>query len=155
MDAIKYHINFLFRDAPITDENVRIKKELYLHALDRYEELITLGKTESEALGTVIVEMGDRNELLENQGYGSFGESNQHVFHTLNEARGLITSYNHQASKIGLGIFLILLGAGLVPTLRSFISSTWNYTWIIWPLASILWGIITLIYRQSTHKDFL
>lgn len=120
MEAIQQHINFLFQDLPDTDEIKRIKTDLYLNGTDRYEELIREGKSESEALGTVIIEMGEREELLESFGYDQETDLRDHSIHSLSEARFLIASYNFEAGKIGLGIFLILFGAGLIPTFETF-----------------------------------
>ncbi len=117
MEAIQQHINFLFKDLPDTDEIKRIKTDLYMNAVDRFEELMLEGNTESEALGTVIIEMGDRDDLLEGFGYDQETDLKDHSIHSLSDARFLIASYNFEANKIGLGILLILLGAGLIPTL--------------------------------------
>lgn len=120
MEAIQQHIDFLFQDLPNTREIKRIKNDLYLNAVDRFEELRREGRTESEALGTVIIEMGDREELLESFEYDQETDLKEHSIHSLDEARHLIGSYAVEANKIGLGIFLILLGAGLVATLETF-----------------------------------
>ena len=120
MKAIQQHINFLFQDLPETNEIKRIKNDLYLNAVDRFDELRREGSSESEALGTVIIEMGDREELLESLAYDQETDLREHSIHSLSEARHLIGSYDFEANKIGLGVFLILLGAGLIATLETF-----------------------------------
>ncbi|HZK22886.1 MAG TPA: hypothetical protein VFC62_02150, partial [Atopostipes sp.] len=120
MKAIQQHINFLFQDLPETNEIKRIKNDLYLNAVDRFNELRREGRTESEALGTVIIEMGDREDLLENMHYDQEADLKEHSVHSLSEARHLIGSYDFEGNKIGLGIFLILFGAGLIVTLETF-----------------------------------
>lgn len=120
MEAIKQHIDFLFQDLPDTQEIKRIKNDLYLNAVDRFEDLRLEGRTESEALGTVIIEMGDREDLFENLEYDQETDLRDHSINSLSEARHLIGSYDFEANKIGLGVFLILLGAGLIPTLDTF-----------------------------------
>lgn len=120
MEAIQQHINFLFQDLPETKEIKRIKNDLYLNAVDRFEELRGEGRTESEALGTLIIEMGDREDLLESLAYDQETDLREHSIHSLSEARYLIGSYNFEANKIGLGVFLILLSAGLIATLETF-----------------------------------
>ncbi len=120
MEAIQQHITFLFRDLPDTDEIKRIKTDLYLNGTDRFDELISQGKSESEALGTVIIEMGDREDLLESFGYNQETDLKDHSLNSLSEARFLIASYNFEGSKIGLGVLTILIGAGLIPTLETF-----------------------------------
>lgn len=120
MDVIKQHIDYLFRNLSQTDEIKRIKNEVYLNGTARYEELCRLGKTESEALGTVIIEMGQPEDLLEKFGYSQKINSKVHSMDTLKEAELFLTSYNQEANNIGLGILMILLGAGLIPTLNTF-----------------------------------
>lgn len=120
MDVIKQHIDYLFRNLSQTDEIKRIKNEVYLNGTARYEELCRLGKTESEALGTVIIEMGQPEDLLEKFGYSQKINSKMHSRDTLEEAELFLTSYNQEANNIGLGILMILLGAGLIPTLNTF-----------------------------------
>lgn len=39
MKAIEQHIDYMFQDLPETKEIKRIKDDLYLNALNRYEEL--------------------------------------------------------------------------------------------------------------------
>lgn len=120
MKAIQQHIDFLFKDLPDTNELKRIKNDLYLNAVDRFNELRREGRTESEALGTVIIEMGDREDLLESMNYDQEADLKEHSVHSLSEARHLIGSYDFEGNKIGLGIFLILFGAGLIVTLETF-----------------------------------
>ena len=81
MKAIQQHINFLFQDLPETNEIKRIKNDLYLNAVDRFDELRREGSSESEALGTVIIEMGDREELLESLAYDQETDLREHSIH--------------------------------------------------------------------------
>lgn len=120
MDVIKQHIDYLFRNLSQTDEIKRIKNEVYLNGTARYEEFCRLGKTESEALGTVIIEMGQPEDLLEEYGYSQKSDFKVHSMNTLEEAELFLASYNQEANNIGLGILMILLGAGLIPTLNTF-----------------------------------
>ena len=120
MHAIEQHINYLFQDLPETDEIKRIKNDLYLNAVDRFDELIVNGKAESEALGTIIIEMGDRDDLLEGLGYDQDQDLRDYSTNTLTEAKYLIESYHHESNKIAFGILMILIGAGLIATLNTF-----------------------------------
>lgn len=119
MNAIEQHIKYLFRDLPETDEIKQIKNDLYLNAMDRFEELLTLGKAESEALGTIIIEMGERDDLLEGLGYDQNQDLKDYSTNTLSEARVLIETYVNESNKISFGILMILLGAGLIPALAT------------------------------------
>ena len=120
MNPIQQHIDFLFQDVPATETIKRIKNDLYLNAMDRYDELLAHGKTESEALGTIIIEMGDREDLLDSLDYNQEADLKDYSTNTLGEAKVLVNAYQTASTKIGLGIFLILAGAGLIPSFNTF-----------------------------------
>src|SRR5699024_9758573 len=109
MNAVEQHIENMFRYFPETEEIKRIKNDLYQNAQDRYDELVALGKTESEALGTIIIEIGERDVLLEELGYDQEQDLMDYSFHTLAEAENYIMFTNRESMKIGLGILLILV----------------------------------------------
>lgn len=120
MDAIQQHIDYLFQDLPDTTEIKQIKNDLYLNATDRYKELIGMGKTDTEALGTIIIEMGERDDLLESLDYDQEEDLKEHSVNSLEEARYFIASNTQEATKVSLGILLILIGAGLISTASTF-----------------------------------
>ena len=54
MDAIKNYLETMFLNLPNTPEVQKAKYELGQMMEDKYRELIADGKTENEAIGTVI-----------------------------------------------------------------------------------------------------
>lgn len=60
MDAIKNYLETMFLNLPNTPEVQKAKYELGQMMEDKYRELIADGKTENEAIGTVIAEFGNR-----------------------------------------------------------------------------------------------
>lgn len=68
MNAIKNYLDNMFRNLPNTEEVRRAKAELLQMMEDKYEELIGEGKTENEAVGIVISEFGNLDELAESLG---------------------------------------------------------------------------------------
>lgn len=120
MNAIQQHIENMFYDIPETEEIKRIKNDLYLNAMDRQAELMNLDKSESEALGTIIIEMGEREVLLEDLGYNQEEDLKGFSLNTLEEARYLIDENKREGNKVGFGILIILIGAGLIPTFTTF-----------------------------------
>jgi len=63
MEAIKSYLNNMFTNMPNTPEVVRAKEELLQMMEDKYTELRQKGKTENEAVGAVISEFGNLEEL--------------------------------------------------------------------------------------------
>ena len=68
MNAIRNYLDNMFRNLPNTEEVRRAKSELLQMMEDKYEELIAEGKTENEAVGVVISEFGNLDELAESLG---------------------------------------------------------------------------------------
>lgn len=120
MDAIQQHIDNMFHDLPETEEILRIKNDLYLNALDRRDELLATGKTESEALGTIIIEMGEHEVLLEEFGYNQEQDLKGYSLNSLEEAIAFVEINKQESYKIALGVLMILVGGGLIATLSTF-----------------------------------
>ena len=68
MYAIRNYLDNMFRNLPNTEEVRRAKTELLQMMEDKYEELIAEGKSENEAVGIVISEFGNLDELAESLG---------------------------------------------------------------------------------------
>ena len=63
METIKSYLETMFANMPNTPEVIRAKTELLGMMEDKYNELIQEGKSENEAVGTVISEFGNLDEL--------------------------------------------------------------------------------------------
>ena len=68
METIKKYLDSMFENLPRTLEVMRAKDELYSMMEDKYTELINKGKKENEAIGIIISEFGNLDELAENLG---------------------------------------------------------------------------------------
>lgn len=68
MEEIKSYLDKMFTGLPTTDKVRKAKSELLTMMTDKYRELIAEGKSENEALGTVIMEFGNLNELSDELG---------------------------------------------------------------------------------------
>ena len=64
MEAIKTYIENMFSTLPHTEEIERLKEELLSNMEEKYLELKDEGKSENEAIGIVISEFGNIDELL-------------------------------------------------------------------------------------------
>ena len=63
METIKSYLETMFANMPNTPEVLRAKQELWGMMEDKYNELISEGLSENEAVGTVISEFGNLDEL--------------------------------------------------------------------------------------------
>ena len=68
MEAIKNYLDSMFANLPNTAEVRRAKDELWQMMEDKYGELMAEGKTENEAVGQIISEFGNLNDLAEELG---------------------------------------------------------------------------------------
>lgn len=64
-EKIRKEVNTLFETAPNTKRANDLKDEVISNAEDKYDDLIKQGKSEEEAFNTVIKEIGDVDELIE------------------------------------------------------------------------------------------
>ena len=68
MDTIRNYLNAMFAGLPDTPEVRRAYEELAAMMEDKYTELMEEGLTENEAVGTVISEFGNLEELAQTLG---------------------------------------------------------------------------------------
>lgn len=68
MEVILSYLDNMFLNMPKTKEVLRAKEELALMMEDKYNELLAEGKKENEAIGIVISEFGDLEELARELG---------------------------------------------------------------------------------------
>lgn len=68
MDSIRNYLENMFLNLPSTPQVLHAKNELLQMMEDKYTELKAEGKTENEAVGTVISEFGNLEELAEELG---------------------------------------------------------------------------------------
>lgn len=72
MEAIRNYLETMFLNLPNTPEVYKAKNELWQMMEDKYTELKNEGKSENEAVGTVIAEFGNLDELAEDLGFKQF-----------------------------------------------------------------------------------
>ncbi len=68
METIKNYLESMFRGLPQTEKIMKAKSELLQMMEDKYTELIRSGKTENEAVGEVIQNFGNLDDLAEDLG---------------------------------------------------------------------------------------
>jgi len=68
METIKNYLESMFRGLPQTEKIMRAKSELLQMMEDKYTELIKSGKSENEAIGAVIQDFGNLEELADDLG---------------------------------------------------------------------------------------
>ena len=113
MDAIKNYLESMFMNLPNTPEVLKAKYELGQMMEDKYTELISAGKTDNEAVGTVIAEFGNLEELADELGIRGFLNPREASFQrrlvSMEEVKEYIKFNGKRAFHIALGTMLCIL----------------------------------------------
>lgn len=72
METIRNYLENMFLNLPNTPEVYKAKNELWQMMEDKYTELKAEGKSENEAVGIVISEFDNLDELAQDLGISSF-----------------------------------------------------------------------------------
>jgi len=115
MEAIKSYLNNMFTNMPNTPEVVRAKEELLQMMEDKYTELRQKGKTENEAVGAVISEFGNLEELgpqlgIAPQVSASLDPQNK-IAMDGDQVNQYLQVVRETSSRIGLGVAMCILAA--------------------------------------------
>lgn len=113
METIRNYLETMFAKLPNTFEVQKAKKELWQIMEDKYTELIKDGKSENEAVGVVISEFGNLDELAEELGIRDFiiqdkGENNAVRSVTIEEVKDYLHDKTRSAYTIALGVLLCI-----------------------------------------------
>jgi hypothetical protein len=130
MEAIKSYLNNMFKNMSSTQEVVRAKEELPQMMEDKYTELRQQGKTENEAVGAVISEFGNLEELAPQLGIAP-------------QVTASLDPENNIAMDSFDGFYWTLVVIGYLAW--SFLTNRWAITWIVWPIAGVLYGVISTL----------
>ena len=111
MNTIRNYLDNMFRNLPNTEEVRRAKSELLQMMEDKYEELIKEGRTENEAIGVVISEFGNLDELADSLGIGeqvteSANESKPIL--SMDRIKAYLSMINQRALLVPIGIALCI-----------------------------------------------
>lgn len=123
METIKNYLETMFQNLPDTPEVQKAKAELLSMMEDKYTELISDGHTENEAIGTVISEFGNLDELADDLGIvnllrpagSSFTDEPANDQLTVpqkilpaDDAAGFLRMQKYRAILTALGVFLCI-----------------------------------------------
>lgn len=146
MDIIKKYLETMFMNLPSTNEVRKAKEELFSMMEDKYNELKAEGKTENEAIGIVISEFGNLEELEKELGLDGFVKEKkasipQGRFLQLEEVKEYLHKMVQFGYQIGLGVILCICSPILLVFLSGF---TETRGWADENITSAI-GIITLL----------
>ncbi|MDD4377418.1 MAG: permease prefix domain 1-containing protein [Eubacteriales bacterium] len=121
MDTIKNYLDSIFSTFPNTEEVQKAKTQMAEMMEDKYLELKAEGKSENEAIGIVISEFGNIDEVRRELGIPEAEtetEKNPRII-TIKEAKDYLDVVREAANQIGKGVMLCILS----PVLLIFLAS--------------------------------
>lgn len=123
MDAIKSYLENMFLHLPKTNEVLRAKEELAQMMEDKYNQLRSEGRTDNEAVGQVISEFGNLEELAETLGIpqevkGLESDTSQ-ITMTDSEVEHYLLVSRQTGRQIAFGVAIILLGVCVLISLNA------------------------------------
>ncbi len=156
METIKNYLDAMFLKLPDTYEVRNAKKDLLALTEDKYEELIREGMAEHEAVGRVISDFGNLDEIaadlgLEKMADGTFKEPGRNENYSGNQSSKKEDDdevyYENKTLAAVMDVFWQTITC--IYLIWSFITFDWGITWIIWPVAVIVKNIIENIWGEK------
>ena len=110
METIKNYLDNIFSSLPKSAEVIKMKEELLSNMEDKYNELKESGKTENEAIGVVISEFGNIDELVKELGINTTTREVENIpTITMEEAENYMNDKIKYGKVIAIGVVLCIL----------------------------------------------
>lgn len=160
METIKGYLEAMFASMPNTPEVKKAKDELLQMMEDKYNEMIEDGVNENTAVGTVISEFGNLDELAEDLGLTKeveeVHERQQDVksrFVNMDEVKGYLATESKCARLIALGVFLCITSV-IYPMLWDFFGNSNEEFGAVGMFLSIGIAVALFVYSGITAGEW-
>lgn len=166
METIRNYLDSMFSSLPDTMEVRKAKDELYQMMEDKYFELKSEGKSENEAIGIVITEFGNLDEIKEELGIYYKEEASadaEEKYVSMNQAREYINMVKKYSNFIAIATMLCILSPinliflGGLTEISSFSENVAGFAGLMILFAFIIVAVILFIYsgRQMEEYEYL
>lgn len=120
METIRNYIDTMFKDLPKTKEVIDMKMNILDAMEDKYNELVNEGKSENEAIGTVISQFGNVDELKLELGLDEPSSDQETIYYSdMNEVERYLKFKKTLGFMIACGVSLCILGLLIVSVISS------------------------------------
>lgn len=113
METIKNYLDNLFANLLKNKEIIKLKNDLLLNMEEKYNELKNDGKSENEAIGIVISEFGNIEELIEELGIEERKDVELKTI-TGEEADDFIAAKKEEGLLVGIGASLCIIATAML-----------------------------------------
>ena len=172
MNTIRNYLDNMFRNLPNTEEVRRAKAELLQMMEDKYNELRAEGRSENDAIGTVISEFGNLDELADDLGLNQEVEEEHRLMEIaprrqigLEEAKDYLRAMAARAFGLALAIALCIvcvtgpiigsaggnIGAGIGVMMMFFMIAVAVCIFIVVGVISAKWASLCFIQPGISH----
>lgn len=121
METIKNYLDNVFAAFPKTDELFKLKNDLLINMEEKYNELKSEKKSENEAIGIVISEFGNIDELIGELGIDLHKDEMNFPTITEEEVKNYMTMKKQTGILVGIGVFLCITGVALLILITTFV----------------------------------
>ncbi|WNS41896.1 permease prefix domain 1-containing protein [Paenibacillus sp. MMS20-IR301] len=154
METIIGYLNTMFASLPGTQQMQKLKQELLGHMEEKYHELKHEGKSENEAVGIVISEFGNIDELISELGIEPASAKNginrtEELLPPLRvltgfETEEFIAAKTRAGLLVGLGVALCMIGTALLILITSLAENGFMRSYISEDALGVF-GVVTLL----------
>ncbi|UJF16367.1 permease prefix domain 1-containing protein [Jeotgalibaca sp. MA1X17-3] len=124
MNTIYNYVESVFINLPQTAEMIRLKEDMLRNMEDKYQDLKADGVNENEAIGTVLTEFGNIDEIIDEYNISpeddSFTENKNEIYLSDDDAEDYLEHRHKFAFAIALGVFLCIIAVALFFSVISF-----------------------------------
>lgn len=116
METIYNYVESVFVNLPRTKEMQHLKEEMLHNMEEKYLDLKASGVSENEAIGTVLSEFGNIDEIIEEYNLSLEEESEadpDEIFLNREEVEGYLLHRHQFAFSIALGVFLCIISVAV------------------------------------------
>lgn len=114
MKEINNYLDNVFRTFPKTKQILDLKDDILSSMEDRYNELKSSGKSKEEAIGIVISDFGNVDELIKEFDITHGDEREEVAALTIEDVNEYLSVYQRASKFLGIGILLSVIGVSLL-----------------------------------------
>ena len=148
MDIITNYIESMFAGVPVNEQTMRLREDITANMCDKYDELVKEGKSVNEAIGTVISEFGNIDEVLIEMGISRDAPVPVQIDDPAAMHRSRIRLFG---TLSGVGIGALVLGISFVSgfAVRGYASTGFEFFGLVFVLAGVMMIIASLLLRTK------
>ena len=152
METIKNYLENMFAGLPKTARILELKSNILSNMEEKYHELKRRGKSENEAIGIVISEFGNIDELLNEMGIQRNAESVSVKAISAEETEEYLKAKRKVGLMTGFGVFLCILGAAMLILISTLIE--YNFIQNVPTKVADVLGVIVLLVFAAIATGF-